>query len=251
MRHGKKFNHLSRTTAHRKAMLANMASSLIKHKRVSTTVAKAKALRSYVEPIINKSKEDTTHSRRVVFSHLQDKDTVKELFAVVAGKVAERPGGYTRIIKVGNRAGDNADMCIIELVDFNDNLLKDTSKSSGKSRRSRRGGKKKSDAVQDENTEKVEAKKETSEVKEVKTEAKVSEKAEPKAEVKPESKEEAKAPTEPEAKTDDKAKEEKVDSKIESKPDADDKAEAKSESKEESKKEDNSPSDSKDESDKK
>lgn len=259
MRHGKKFNHLSRTTAHRKAMLANMASSLIKHKRVSTTVAKAKALRSYVEPIINKSKEDTTHSRRVVFSHLQDKDTVKELFAVVAGKVAERPGGYTRIIKVGNRAGDNADMCIIELVDFNDNLLKDTSKSSGKSRRSRRGGKKKDDAVQEANTEKVEAKKETSEPKEVKTEAKVSETAEPKTEekteakpeVKSESKEEVQGSTEPESKTEDQAKEANVDSTKASEPNADDKAEAKSEPKEESKKEDNSPSDSKDESDKK
>ncbi|MEQ8303183.1 MAG: 50S ribosomal protein L17 [Cyclobacteriaceae bacterium] len=245
MRHGKKFNHLSRTTAHRKAMLANMASSLIKHKRVSTTVAKAKALRSYVEPIINKSKEDTTHSRRVVFSHLQDKDTVKELFAVVAGKVAERPGGYTRIIKVGNRAGDNADMCIIELVDFNDNLLKDTSKSSGKSRRSRRGGKKKDDAVQEANTEKVEAK-----VSE-KAESKAEVKTEAKPEAKTESKEEVQASTEPEAKIEDQAKEANVDSTKESESNTDDKAEAKSESKEESKKEDNSPSDSKDESDKK
>jgi large subunit ribosomal protein L17 len=164
MRHGKKFNHLGRTPSHRKAMLANMASSLIKHKRVSTTVAKAKALRVYVEPIINRSKDDTTHSRRVVFSHLQDKDTVKELFSVVAGKVATRPGGYTRIIKVGNRLGDNADMCIIELVDFNEHMLKDASAAESKPKRSRRGGKKKDE------TEKVEAK--TTESKTEKSEPK-------------------------------------------------------------------------------
>ena len=187
MRHGKKFNHLGRTASHRKAMLANMASSLIKHKRVSTTVAKAKALRSYVEPIINKSKDDTTHSRRVVFSYLQDKDTVKELFSVVAGKIASRPGGYTRIIKVGNRAGDNADMCVIELVDFNENLLKDTS-AKPKAKRSRRGGKKKAEEAVDA---KPEAKKE---VEEVKTEEP---KAEAKAEeVKAEKTEEVKAETE-------------------------------------------------------
>ena len=120
MRHGKKFNHLGRTTAHRKAMLANMASSLIENKRISTTVAKAKALRKYVEPLITKSKEDTTHSRRVVFSYLQSKESVKVLFDEVAEKISSRPGGYTRIIKTGNRLGDAAEMCLIELVDYNE-----------------------------------------------------------------------------------------------------------------------------------
>jgi large subunit ribosomal protein L17 len=126
MRHGKKFNHLGRTTSHRKAMLANMASSLIKHKRISTTLAKAKALRMYVEPLITKSKLDTTHSRRTVFSYLQDKETVTELFRDVAAKVANRPGGYTRIIKLNNRLGDNAEMALIELVDYNEVYGKDT-----------------------------------------------------------------------------------------------------------------------------
>ncbi len=120
MRHGKKHNHLGRTTSHRKAMLANMASSLIKHKRISTTLAKAKALRVYVEPLITKSKNDTTHSRRTVFAYLQDKETVTELFRDVAAKVANRPGGYTRIIKLNNRLGDNAEMALIELVDYNE-----------------------------------------------------------------------------------------------------------------------------------
>ena len=119
MRHGKKFNHLGRKTAHRKAMLANMASSLIEHKRITTTLAKAKALRIYVEPIITKSKNDTTHSRRTVFAYLQNKEVVTTLFREVAEKVATRPGGYTRIVKLGNRLGDNAEMALIELVDFN------------------------------------------------------------------------------------------------------------------------------------
>jgi large subunit ribosomal protein L17 len=119
MRHGKKFNHLSRQTSHRKAMLANMACSLIEHKRINTTVAKAKALKQFVEPLVTKSKEDTTHNRRIVFSRLRDKYAVTELFREVAAKVADRPGGYTRIIKLGNRQGDNADMAMIELVDFN------------------------------------------------------------------------------------------------------------------------------------
>lgn len=119
MRHGKKINHLSRKTAHRKAMLANMACSLIEHKRINTTVAKAKALRQYVEPLITKSKEDTTHNRRIVFSNLKDKYAVAELFRDISVKVADRPGGYLRIIKLGNRQGDNADMAMIELVDFN------------------------------------------------------------------------------------------------------------------------------------
>lgn len=146
MRHGKKFNHLGRTAPHRKAMLSNMASSLILHKRISTTVAKAKALRVYVEPLITKSKTDSTHSRRVVFSYLQDKETVKELFDEVAQKVNDRPGGYTRIIKMGNRLGDNADMCMMELVDYNELLLADKEPAKAKTRRSRRG-KKSSDTV--------------------------------------------------------------------------------------------------------
>lgn len=120
MRHGKKFNHLSRKTGHRRALLSNMAASLILHKRINTTLAKAKALKVYVEPLITKSKTDSTHSRRQVFSYLQDKDAVIQLFRDVAVKVASRPGGYTRIIKTGNRLGDNAEMCLIELVDFNE-----------------------------------------------------------------------------------------------------------------------------------
>ena len=147
MRHNKKFNHLGRKSAHRKAMLANMASSLIEHKRITTTVAKAKALRMYVEPLITKAKEDTTHSRRVVFSYLQDKNAVSELFRDVAAKVADRPGGYTRILKTGNRLGDNAEMCIIELVDYNEAMLAAKEEAAKpKKRRSRRGGAKKADA---------------------------------------------------------------------------------------------------------
>lgn len=140
MRHGKKFNHLGRKTAHRSAMLSNMASSLIMHKRINTTVAKAKALRKYIEPILTKSKTDDTHSRRVVFSYLQDKESVTELFSNVAGKIAGRPGGYTRIIKTGARLGDNAEMCMMELVDFNELLVSETTEKKGKTRRSRRGG---------------------------------------------------------------------------------------------------------------
>jgi len=119
MRHGKKFNHLGRKSAHRKAMLANMGSSLVKHKRINTTVAKAKALRVFLEPLITKSKNDTMHNRRVVFSYLRDKDAVTELFREISTKVADRPGGYLRIIKLGNRLGDNADMAMIEFVDYN------------------------------------------------------------------------------------------------------------------------------------
>ena len=122
MRHGKKINHLGRTNTHRDAMLSNMASSLILHKRISTTIAKAKALRKFVEPLITKSKNDSTHSRRTVFSYLQNKETVKILFDEVSAKIADRPGGYTRILKTGNRPGDNADMCFIELVDYNEVL---------------------------------------------------------------------------------------------------------------------------------
>lgn len=137
MRHNKKFNHLGRTNTHRNAMLSNMACSLIQHKRIFTTVAKAKALRVFVEPLITKSKEDTTHSRRLVFAVLQNKYVVTELFQEVAEKVASRPGGYTRIIKTGNRLGDNASMCFIELVDYNENMAKEAQKAT-KTRRSRR-----------------------------------------------------------------------------------------------------------------
>ena len=146
MRHGKKFNHLGRKTAHRGAMLSNMASSLIMHKRINTTVAKAKALRKYIEPILTKSKTDDTHSRRVVFSYLQDKESVTELFNTVAGKIANRPGGYTRIIKTGARLGDNAEMCMMELVDFNELLVSEETAGKAKTRRSRRGGKAKAKA---------------------------------------------------------------------------------------------------------
>ena len=137
MRHNKKFNHLGRTASHRSAMLSNMACSLIKHKRITTTLAKAKALKKYVEPLITKSKNDTTNSRRVVFSYLQDKYAVTELFQVVAAKVGDRPGGYTRIIKTGFRASDAAEMCFIELVDFNDNMAK-TEKKAKRTRRSKK-----------------------------------------------------------------------------------------------------------------
>ena len=147
MRHGKKINHLGRTASHRKAMLSNMASSLILNKRISTTVAKAKALRKYVEPLMTKAKDDTTHSRRVVFSYLNNKESVKILFDEVAEKIAARPGGYTRIIKTGTRLGDNAEMCIMELVDYNELLLKEAKPAKSK-RRSRRGGKSKKAAAE-------------------------------------------------------------------------------------------------------
>ena len=135
MRHGKKINHLGRKAAHRKAMLSNMACSLIDHKRINTTVAKAKALKQYVEPLITKAKNDSTHSRRVVFSYLRQKETIKELFGAVSSKVGDRPGGYTRIIKTGNRLGDNAEMCMIELVDFNDVYTNGKDKKKTKTRR--------------------------------------------------------------------------------------------------------------------
>jgi len=146
MRHGNKVNHLGKKTGHRKAMLSNMACSLIEHKRITTTLAKAKTLRVFVEPILTKSKTDSTHSRRVVFSYLQNKEIVSELFRDVAPKIAERNGGYTRIIRTGHRLGDNAEMCLIELVDFNELYSNDGSKKT--TRRSRRGGAKKTDSVQ-------------------------------------------------------------------------------------------------------
>src|SRR3954467_5582913 len=141
MRHGDKINNLGRKSAHRKAMLSNMACSLILHKRINTTLAKAKALRTYVEPLITKSKDDSTHSRRTVFAYLGNKEVVAMLFKDVAAKVADRPGGHTRILKTGHRLGDNADMCFIELVDFNENML--AAKAPAKAKTSRRGGKKK------------------------------------------------------------------------------------------------------------
>ena len=138
MRHNKKFNHLGRTASHRNEILSNMACSLIKHKRITTTVAKAKALKKFVEPLITKSKEDTTNSRRVVFSNLQDKFAVTELFKEISVKVADRPGGYTRIIKTGHRLGDNAEMCFIELVDYNENMAKTAAKKATRTRRSKK-----------------------------------------------------------------------------------------------------------------
>ncbi|MBT6440486.1 MAG: 50S ribosomal protein L17 [Flavobacteriales bacterium] len=189
MRHGKKFNHLGRKTAHRKAMLSNMASSLILHKRINTTVAKAKALRLFVEPLLTKSKTDSTHSRRVVFSYLQNKHSVSELFRDVAPKIADRPGGYTRILKTGNRLGDNAEMCLIELVDFNETYT--TEKKSAAKKKRRRGGSGKGaakaapakvEAVEDveivEETIETEAKVEAPVIEDVKEEAKAEAKTE-------------------------------------------------------------------------
>ncbi|WP_373727148.1 50S ribosomal protein L17 [Bacteroides heparinolyticus] len=141
MRHNKKFNHLSRTADHRRAMLANMAISLIMHKRITTTLAKAKALKKYVEPLITRCKDDSTNSRRVVFSYLQNKEALKVLFGEVSAKVGDRPGGYTRIIKLGTRQGDAAQICFIELVDFNENMAKTPKAGAKKTRRSRRSTK--------------------------------------------------------------------------------------------------------------
>ncbi|MEN9444519.1 MAG: hypothetical protein RIS47_1409 [Bacteroidota bacterium] len=149
MRHRKSFNHLGRTSSHRKALLSNMASSLIKHKRIATTLAKAKELRKYVEPLITRSKNDTTHSRRVVFSYLRDKFVVTELFRDVAAKVADRPGGYTRILKTGIRQGDNSDMCIIELVDYNEHMLAASGASKTAAKKTRRSRRKTTDAGSD------------------------------------------------------------------------------------------------------
>ncbi len=160
MRHRKKFNHLGRKSSHRKAMLANMAASLILHKRIKTTVAKAKALRMYVEPLITKSKDDSTAQRRVVFGYLNNKYAVSELFREVAGKVGDRPGGYTRILKLGNRLGDNAEMCYIELVDYNENML--TASKPQAEKKTRRTRRKKSAATADVATEATETKAEES-----------------------------------------------------------------------------------------
>ena len=154
MRHNKNFNHLGRQAGHRKALMSNMASSLILHKRIETTVAKAKALKQFVEPLVTRSKEDTTHSRRVVFSYLKQKEAVTELFRTIAPKIAERPGGYTRILKTGFRLGAGADMCIIEFVDFNETYTfgvqpAAATEAKPKTRRSRKGGAKSADAVED------------------------------------------------------------------------------------------------------
>lgn len=195
MRHNRKFNHLSRTAAHRKSMLANMSVSLITHKRISTTVPKAKALQVYVEPILTKSKDDTTNSRRQVFSKLQNKEAVTELFQNVSQKIADRPGGYTRILKTGRRLGDNAEMCIIELVDYNENMLKEPKKKRA-TRTRRSASRRKAETVETtqqvseevvEETAPVAEEPKVEEVKaeEVKTEEPVQEEAkveEPKAE---------------------------------------------------------------------
>jgi large subunit ribosomal protein L17 len=165
MRHGRTINHLGRTSSHRKSMLANMASSLILHKRITTTTAKAKALKTYVEPLITKSKQDSTHSRRVVFSYLKDKEAVSELFREVSAKVADRPGGYTRILKTGNRIGDNADMCILELVDFNQAMLGGGDAAKAKTTRRRRATKKKAESETHEKAAKNEVAAEKSEEK--------------------------------------------------------------------------------------
>ena len=178
MRHGKKINHLGRTASHRHALLSNMASSLILNKRITTTVAKAKALRKYVEPLLTKSKEDTTHSRRTVFSYLQNKESVQTLFGEVASKIADRPGGYTRIIKLADtRLGDNAEMALIELVDFNTLYTKEGAEKKGKTRRSRAKGGKKAEGAEEGN-----------EAAEPKAEKKTKKTAEPKAEKKTTSK---------------------------------------------------------------
>ena len=196
MRHRKSFNHLSRKKGHRKAMLANMAASLIMHKRIKTTTAKAKALRMYVEPLITQSKNDSTHARRVVFNHIQSKEAVTELFREISPKIVDRPGGYTRILKTGFRLGDNSDMCIIELVDYNENLLTAKSEAAAKTGKRRRRGlrKKATEELQaaskpagdiKEPSEKTESQPENIEVSE-----KINEVQEPEAEMKKENKEE-------------------------------------------------------------
>ena len=200
MRHGNKINALGRKKAHREAMLANMACSLIEHKRINTTVAKAKELRKYVEPLITKSKADSTHSRRIVFSYLKSKEAVTELFREVAPKVAERPGGYVRILKTGRRLGDAAEMCMVELVDFNELMLQGG--KPAKAKRSRRGGKKKSEAEGAETTQAKETKAKPAE--ESKAEGKAADKAD-------EPKDTAATADQPEEKMEVKTEEQKAD----------------------------------------
>jgi large subunit ribosomal protein L17 len=197
MRHKKNFNHLGRKVGHRKAMLSNMACSLIMHKRIETTTAKAKALKRYIEPLITRSKEDSTHSRRVAFSYLQDKEAVTELFREVSAKVGDRPGGYTRIIRLGNRLGDNADMCMIEMVDFNETMLAEKAATKKSTSRRRRGGAKK-------NVEESAVAVETAEVEETPAEAPAEE---PKAEVEAAEEPVAEAPAEEEPSKEDDKKE--------------------------------------------
>ena len=228
MRHRKSFNHLGRTSAHRKAMLSNMAASLILHKRITTTVAKAKALRSYVEPLITKSKDDTTHSRRVAFSYLQSKEAVTELFREIAKKVGDRPGGYTRILKLGNRLGDNADMAMMELVDFNETLLAEKADAKTKTSRRRRGGKKKTSEKVAKTTAPAAEEEKAEPVEEAETEAKTEagkEAPKAKAEVK------EKAPVATETKKEKPAVEKKVEAKK-----AEEKADAKEKKNEDEKK---------------
>ena len=207
MRHRKNFNQLSRKSAHRKAMLANMANSLIMHKRIKTTVAKAKALRGFIEPLITKSKNDSTHSRRVVFGYLQDKDSVSELFREVGAKVANRPGGYTRILKLGNRLGDNADMCIMELVDYNELKKKKKEEATKTKKKTRRRGRRRSGSkTQAQKQQSQQQETESKSAEEIKAEPETKEKQE--ADKKPEA-EETKAQTKTEAKKEPEKKEEK------------------------------------------
>jgi large subunit ribosomal protein L17 len=229
MRHGKKLNHLSRKSAHRKAMLSNMACSLIEHKRIHTTVAKAKALRVYVEPLLTKSKTDSTHSRRIVFGYLQSKDAVTELFRDVAPKIADRPGGYTRIIRIGNRLGDNAEMCMVELVDFNELMLNADKPEKKTTRRSRRGGGTKAKASTDTSAEtKTEAKKDAPKAEAKKDDA-------PKAETKKEDAPKAEAKKEAPKKETPKAEAKKDAPKAEAKKEAPKKDAPKAEAKKEDK----------------
>lgn len=208
MRHGKRFNHLGRTSTHRKAMLSNMASSLIMHKRISTTLAKAKELRKYVEPLITRSKEDTTHSRRTVFSYLQDKESLKVLFEEVSEKVQSRPGGYTRIIKTGNRLGDNAEMCIIELVDYNELLLAEAEEGKSKKKTRRRGKKTTSSQPSSQKQEASSDAQSKDEVKASESTEKKEAKAESKTETQPKAQKEEDQSSD-ESKKDDEKKEEK------------------------------------------
>ncbi len=237
MRHGKKFNHLGRTASHRGAMLSNMASSLIINKRINTTLAKAKALRKYVEPIITRAKTDTTHSRRIAFSYLQNKESVQELFGPVAEKIANRPGGYVRIIKTGNRLGDSAEMCMMELVDFNELLLSE-SDAKPKTRRSRRGGGSKAKSTPEasaaanveEATVVEETKEEKAEVKTETAEEAKSEVAEPAKEEKKEETPKEEAPKKEkkvEAKAEEPAKEEKKEKSDDSAKEGEDKTDKK------------------------
>ena len=227
MRHGKKFNHLGRTAPHRKAMLSNMSASLFLHKRISTTLAKAKELKKHVEPLITRAKEDTTHNRRIAFSFLQSKEAIKSLFGEVAEKVGNRPGGYTRIIKTGFRLGDNAEMCIIELVDFNELMLNETKPAKKTTRRSRRGTGKASSEATSETVSK------TKSTEELPSKAKAEKKDDAKKE---DSKEEKKSDTEASANKKTDAASKPTSEAAETAPKAEDEASDKKEGGEEDKK---------------